>query len=770
MPLLCRWRARHLFVFFLCCIALNKDGRADDADGYWDGRLWSVVPKSSFVAVDSTGNLVVGGANLTCLFSSFPDIVRWDGRHWSIIATNAVQLSAMEMRGTDLFAGGLFAGIDGVAATNIARWDGTNWFSLAGGPTDRVSTMAFNSNFVYAASNVSPANGGTVKVWQWDGTNWLTLGDGLSGPVQALLATNGVVYAAWSSTNSPAQAYVSVWDGNAWTPAGAFSNSVSGGASVNSLAWYGDALLAAGAFQVVDDTAATNVAVRINNTWIQAGDVAASGTAQRAAVFNTNLFLCGAFSLVRDGVTNSAAVLTLVSNRWEIFLGTIASTANCIALRGPDVFVTANIFNFPIYPLGNSTIVWQFDGSRWAPMQNGLNSLPYFYRMALVPKGIACGFISAGLLRAPLLWDGSRFLATSVKSDTNVGTLFVNHDLAAVDGVAYAHATLVLTNRQQTNVLARLTDLTWEQTTPPMPVAISALAGNGGRVYIAGRNDSTSPRVGAVYQWDGAAWTQLGGGFQGPGLSQSGYISSLALFNGRLFVAGSFTSVSGQPLSYLAAWDGVAWQPVGDGLDGPVSRLVAADRLYIVGTFTNAGSTAVNRVAAWDGRNWSPLGTGLPAGTPRCIAVSNDGLVAVGGLFNGVGNVAATNIVVWRRDHWTALDKGFYSTDHPPDDVLWRGHDLYVCGEFIGVNNQESPGFAIWHEPRPLVSVPAFADGALDVTVSGATPSRFVIEKSTELNAWSPLTTNALGCPGQHFQDAQISASPQNFYRLRSLP
>src|SRR5205809_1038454 len=208
---LCRWKALHLFVFLLCLFALNDDGRADGADGYWDGRLWSVAPRCSFVAVDSSGNLVVGGTDLTCLLPEFPDIVRWDGRHWSIIATNVPQLSAMELRGTDLFVGGLFTRIDGVAATNIARWDGTNWVSLAGGPTNRVSALAFSSNFLYAASNLSPANGEPVKVWQWDGSTWLTLGDGLSGPVHALLATNGLVYAAWSSTNSPPQAYVSAW-------------------------------------------------------------------------------------------------------------------------------------------------------------------------------------------------------------------------------------------------------------------------------------------------------------------------------------------------------------------------------------------------------------------------------------------------------------------------------------------------------------------------------------------------------------------------------
>ena len=67
---------------------------------------------------------------------------------------------------------------------------------------------------------------------------------------------------------------------------------------------------------------------------------------------------------------------------------------------------------------------------------------------------------------------------------------------------------------------------------------------------------------------------------------------------------------------------------------------------YVVGSFTNAGLIAVNRVAVWAGRNWSTLGTGLPAGTLRCIAVSKDGLVAISGVFNGVGNVAATNIVV----------------------------------------------------------------------------------------------------------------------------
>src|SRR6266567_373741 len=147
----CCWRMSRLFVFVLWCMSLNDNGRADDSDGYWDGRFWSVAPQCSFVAMDNSGNLVVGGANLTCLFSTFPDIVRWDGRRWTIIATNAPQLSAMELRGADLFVGGLFTSIDGVAATNIARWDGTNWFSIAGGLTDRVSALAFSSNYLYAA-------------------------------------------------------------------------------------------------------------------------------------------------------------------------------------------------------------------------------------------------------------------------------------------------------------------------------------------------------------------------------------------------------------------------------------------------------------------------------------------------------------------------------------------------------------------------------------------------------------------------------------------
>ena len=73
----------------------------------------------------------------------------------------------------------------------------------------------------------------------------------------------------------------------------------------------------------------------------------------------------------------------------------------------------------------------------------------------------------------------------------------------------------------------------------------------------------------------------------------------------------------------------------------------------------------------------------VPAVTPRCIAVSKAGLVAIGGVFNGVGNVAATNIVVWRRDHWAALEQGFYSADQEPNSVVpFRAPAAYALGNY----------------------------------------------------------------------------------------
>jgi trimeric autotransporter adhesin len=100
----------------------------------------------------------------------------------------------------------------------------------------------------------------------------------------------------------------------------------------------------------------------------------------------------------------------------------------------------------------------------------------------------------------------------------------------------------------------------------------------------------------------------------------------------------------------------------------PVSQLVAmADGgLVVAGTFTTMEDVFVSGIASWDGERWSDMGGGLPLagngelprGTIGTLSVGPDGSVYAGGEFETIGGVAATNIARWNGQAWATLGQG----------------------------------------------------------------------------------------------------------------
>ena len=126
--------------------------------------------------------------------------------------------------------------------------------------------------------------------------------------------------------------------------------------------------------------------------------------------------------------------------------------------------------------------------------------------------------------------------------------------------------------------------------------------------------------------WDGAEWHPVGGG-------TNGRVFALTVYDGELIVGGEFTSVGGVSCDYIAAWDGQQWKPLASGMNGWVWTLdVYAGELVAGGDFTTAGGVPCQRIARWDGEQWQPLGTGTNERV-KALTVYQDTLVA-GGLFS----------------------------------------------------------------------------------------------------------------------------------------
>ncbi|HZW08927.1 MAG TPA: GC-type dockerin domain-anchored protein [Phycisphaerales bacterium] len=172
--------------------------------------------------------------------------------------------------------------------------------------------------------------------------------------------------------------------------------------------------------------------------------------------------------------------------------------------------------------------------------------------------------------------------------------------------------------------------------------------GSGRAVFVGGG-------IAAVYRFDGADWSPVGGDF-----SFDGVIHAMETFDDgsgqALFVGGDFRRVPGWETALrIVRWDGSDWAQVGDGFDGPVNALTVFDdgsgpALYAAGAFAHSGDAPLAGIARWDGAAWSPLGSGLdgPATASAVFAPagSRPALVGAGG-FTRAGGGASPGFAAW---------------------------------------------------------------------------------------------------------------------------
>ena len=169
--------------------------------------------------------------------------------------------------------------------------------------------------------------------------------------------------------------------------------------------------------------------------------------------------------------------------------------------------------------------------------------------------------------------------------------------------------------------------------------------------------------VSNIAKWDGVAWTPLGPGLNGP-------VFALATHGGDLYAGGDFTATAdgATPLARVARWDGQQWTSVGDGLDGEVLAIASAapgggaERLYIGGGFTTGGgATTLNYIAVLDNGAWAPLGAGANLAV-RALTMWDEGdgaRLAVGGDFGIVdGAVSSFFLAAWDGAAWSSLGGG----------------------------------------------------------------------------------------------------------------
>ena len=158
----------------------------------WNGSAWLPVraPWSSIdaFAVGDDGLYAAGSG------ASSSGVAKWDGKTWSILGTGINgSITSLAVVGSNVYAGGSFTA--GGSACNVAKWDGAaDWLPVGGGTVSgyggwpNVYALAAVGAELYAGGSFTNVGGvAAANIARWDGTHWSALGSGVNNKVSALV-------------------------------------------------------------------------------------------------------------------------------------------------------------------------------------------------------------------------------------------------------------------------------------------------------------------------------------------------------------------------------------------------------------------------------------------------------------------------------------------------------------------------------------------------------------------------------------------------------
>lgn len=604
-------------------------------------------------------------------------------------------------------------------------------------------------DFVYGMAGM--ANGTYTRVARWDGTGWQPLGAGLDGAVRAVAVVGTDVYVGGDFTaagGAVAASHLARWDGAAWSAvAGGVSDpDRSHGTTVTALACDGTTLLVGGTFTRAGDVGVRSLAALdlATGTWSSpGGGVASSWSTEPASVHalalhDGRLLVGGSFDLVGETATTGLAALDLGTGEWQAFGDGVTDEGMAGTVRALAVDEASGT----VYVGGRFTHAAQEQAWNLAALRDGaFTSLgdvssyggKYAEVMALAVAGgrlyLGGSFTTVGnaAVSSFASYDGTAWSAVGDGVDNVVRALAATPDggVVVLGDLAFSGDLRVVHGGVWTG--ERWASLGQGVTSDPYGGGtVSAVVPVGDGAYVAGLFDQAgSLRVGSVARWTGQAWDAMAGGVTAP--YGHGQVFAMAMIGTDLFVGGQFATAGGVVVANVARFDGTAWSPLGEGVDGDVLAMTVLDgRLYVGGRFNRAGRVAASHLACWDPATatWSPVGGGPTYDHDvRALAAVGDRWLVVGGTFHRF--FAGGTTVVEGLWGMTLVDTAAPVTD----DVLsgyrllpgvsrygapgWVhalqvvGGDLYVGGWFdvagiMAMGDAPAPGFpsanlAVWH-------------------------------------------------------------------------
>ena len=739
------------------------DGVTVNRIGRWDGSAWSALAggvstsgTSMFSLAVYNGKLIASG-NFTSIGGvSANQIAQWNGTSWVAMGSGIgvgpdSLVYDMEVYNGELIVTGLFSTAGGLTVNHLARWNGSAWSPMGSGLSPTIGdTLAVYNGELYLGGPFTSVDGVSAsKLAKWDGTTWLEVGGGASSTVKSLALYHGrlVVGGFFTTIGGVAANSIATWDGSSWTALDTGLTDSGGPPAALRMAMYGDTLFVSGWFDEAGGLAVTRFA-----TWGPPW--------------------CG--DTDNDGILDESDNCPLVANAGQEdgdsdgvgdVCDNCASTANADQADGDSDGLGDVCDGCPNSPdpaqndgdgdgindaCDNCPLIanaGQEDGdsdgagdacdnclgvanpSQADPDSDGLgdecDNCPAVANVSQEDEdsdgaGDACDNC-VGLANASQV-DGD---SDDVGDDCDNCPADANSDQADGDsdgvGDACDNCPAIVNASQDDADNDGVGDLCdacagtpggtpvlpdgcpspaafcheWNPD-GPMPgllgsaVSTRALtewdpdgAGPLEPLLVAGGIFTSAIPGGTVNHvaaWDGVSWLPLGDGVED-------FCLALAVYDGDLIAGGFFSVAGGTTALHIAKWDGSSWSPVGGGMTSAVWAMTVWNGQLIVGT---------EDVWSWNGSTWTKIGD--TSGIITALTVHNGDLIA-GGEFTSIEGVSANSIARWNGSTWSALGGGMGGGQFGPQvkAIASYGGKIVAGGDFTTADGNTVNAIASWN-------------------------------------------------------------------------
>jgi len=633
------------------------------SEGSWAQNFYRQGADGPVEHLASTGSHLV----LSGIFDAVADRhavfqALWDGDNASPMGDHLTNVLG-EFEGRP--AAGLISYRGGRYVVDVALWDGERWETI-GETDDYVSALATFEGKLVAAGNFSVAGGVAVNsIATWDGSSWAPLGEGISayyvllapffhlqGGVSQLVVFDGDLYATGAfidDTSGSLVHGVKRWDGSTWE----FTQTSSG---VTAAVVYDGRLVVGGFFSSI-------------------GGVSAKGLAEF------------------DGTA------------WNEFEGGAPTTAvMAMGVYGSDLIIAGGTGFQAASPL------WRWDSTSWQPLGSALTygtNAPYIGGFSnFAGKLYAGGRFDriAGVAADNIaMWDGNSWTPLGKNGD-GVARTAMNICGYGNRAVVYGFG-LNTVGDQRAGTAAAWDGKSWTPLGQDSCVTLISVIEHDGALFAIG-NVGCPNTFSGLLQWDGNQWNEIGGPLEPP---SSLFGSRLSDAGALIYVGGRFDHAGGVAANNIAAWDGTAYHPLGEGVSGaknlgsPVRDMVQyRGDLVVAGDFTMAGTEAASCIARWDGSQWHPLAEGvtdthpdyfLPGPSVQSLAVFQGDLIAIGH-FIYAGDQVANGLARWDGKRWHSFEIEW--EERPVYMTVFHG-ELVVDGAFTEIGGTPARKLAAWN-------------------------------------------------------------------------